>query len=167
MKKWIRQWIPVLGIAFVLNLGIRAYVAEAMSVPTESMLPTIQVHDRVIVEKMLWLTKLKHGDIVVFRPTVSGEEGKRFVKRLIGLPGDTVEIKNGQLYRNDQPVEESYIPEPMTYNFGPVTVPERHYFFLGDNRNVSYDAHLWPDPFIPEERLVGKVLFELPTHLLY
>ncbi|AIQ63637.1 Signal peptidase I S [compost metagenome] len=165
-KKLIREWVPTLLVAVLLSLLIRSYVAEAMSVPTDSMVPTIQVDDRLIVEKMLWATTLKHGDIVVFHPPVAGET-KLYVKRLIGLPGDTIEIKDGALYRNGAKVEEPYLNAKMNYVFGPVTVPTDHYFFLGDNRNVSYDAHLWDTPFVEKDKLIGKVVLELPFHKLF
>lgn len=72
MKKFLKQWVPSILIGVVLSLFIRTYVAEAMRVPTDSMDPTIEVNDRLVVEKMLWLTTLKHGDIVVFIPPVEG-----------------------------------------------------------------------------------------------
>jgi signal peptidase I len=131
------------------------------------MIPTIQIHDRLIVEKMLWMTNLNHGDIVVFHPPVVGEESSRFVKRLIGLPGDVIEIKDGSLYRNNVKIIEPYINQQMDYNFGPVTVPENNFFFLGDNRNSSFDSHAWETPFVQRDKLVGKVILELPTHLLF
>lgn len=161
MTKFLKQWVPSIVIGVVLSLFIRTYVAEAMRVPTESMVPTIEVNDRLVVEKMLWLTTLKHGDIVVFTPPVQDEVQKRYVKRLIGMPGDTVEIKDGSLIRNGEIVDEPYLKEPMTYTFGPVTVPAEHYFFLGDNRNVSFDAHLWPTPFVAKDKLIGKVIADV------
>ena len=167
MKKVIKQWIPSLLIAIVISLFVRTFVVEAMRVPTGSMIPTIQIHDRVIVEKMLWMTKLEHGDIIVFSPPVEGEENNKFVKRLIGLPGDIIEIKNGYLYRNNERINETYINEKMNYTYGPIQVPENNYFFLGDNRNDSFDSHLWETPFVNKDKLYGKVLAEIPTHLLF
>lgn len=163
MKKIVKQWAPSIIIAIVLSLFIRTYVAEAMRVPTGSMIPTIKINDHLIVEKLMWLTSLKHGDIIVFNPPFGTD---RYVKRLIGLPGDTIEIKNGELYRNHALVVESYIHEKMNYSFGPITVPEDHYFFLGDNRNNSFDAHLWDIPFVDKKELIGKVLLGIPTHYL-
>jgi signal peptidase I len=160
MKKFLKQWVPSILIGVVLSLFIRTYVAEAMRVPTNSMDPTIEVNDRLVVEKMLWLTTLKHGDIVVFIPPVEGEQ-KKYVKRLMGLPGDTIEINDGALFRNGEKIDEPYLKETMNYTFGPVTVPADHYFFLGDNRNVSYDAHLWPTPFVAKDKLIGKMLVDL------
>lgn len=161
MTKNTKQWAPSIVIALVLSLFIRAYVAEAVRVPSGSMIPTIQINDYLIIEKMMWLTKPKHGDIIVFFPPTSND---RYVKRLIGLPGDTIEVKNGELYRNQEPVDEPYINEKMTYTFGPVLVPEDDYLFLGDNRNTSNDSHAWSTPFVHEDQLIGKVILELPTH---
>jgi signal peptidase I len=162
MKKALKQYLPTIVVTLVISLFVRTYIAEAMRVPTESMVPTIHINDHVVVEKVMRMTKLEHGDIVVFVPPV---ENKRYVKRLIGLPGDVIEIKNGSLYRNDELVIEPYINEEMNYSYGPVTVPDDQYFFLGDNRNISYDSHLWAEPFIKEEDIIGKVLLEIPTHL--
>lgn len=161
MKKFLKQWVPSIAIGIILSLFIRTYVAEAMRVPTDSMVPTIEVNDRLVVDKMLWNSTLKHGDLVVFHPPVAEAAHKRYVKRLIGLPGDVIEIKDSTLYRNHEAVDEPYLREKMTYTFGPVTVPADHYFFLGDNRNVSYDGHLWSTPFVAKDQLVGKVLFDV------
>ncbi|QUL57272.1 signal peptidase I [Paenibacillus tritici] len=161
MRKFLKQWVPSIAIGIILSLFIRTYVAEAMRVPTGSMIPTIEINDRLVVDKMLWNSSLKHGDIVVFHPPVTGEEHTRYVKRLIGLPGDTIEIKEGTLYRNHEEIAEPYLQEAMTYTFGPVTVPADHYFFLGDNRNVSFDGHLWDTPFVGKDQLIGKVLFDV------
>ncbi|MBG9735469.1 signal peptidase I [Paenibacillus alvei] len=162
MWKSFKQWIPSILIAVCLSLFIKAYVAEAMSVPTGSMIPTIEKKDHLIVEKMMWLTSLQNGDIVVFHSPVAEE---RYVKRLIGLPGDRIEVKNGKLYRNDAPVDEPYIQEKMNYSYGPITVPQDYYFFLGDNRNNSYDSHLWAKPFVKKDEIIGKVLAIVPTHV--
>ncbi|TVX96320.1 signal peptidase I [Cohnella terricola] len=167
MKKFIKQWIPSFAIALLLSLFIKTYVADAMRVPTGSMIPTIQIHDRIVVGKMMWMTKLDHGDIVVFHPPVAGETNSRFVKRLIGLPGDVIEIKDGVLFRNQEKIDEPYIKEKMNYSYGPTQVPDNSYFFLGDNRNLSFDSHAWETPFVDRDQLIGKVIFDIPTHLLF
>lgn len=163
MLKWARQWLPTIAIAVVISLFIRTYVAEAMKVPSGSMIPTIQINDHLLVEKLMWFSELDYEDIVVFYPP---SDENKYVKRLIGLPGDTIEVRGGELYRNGEIVHEPYINERMTYEFGPVTVPEGNYLFLGDNRNISYDAHLWETPFVAEDQIVGKVLFDIPTHYI-
>ncbi|ASA20824.1 signal peptidase I [Paenibacillus donghaensis] len=162
--KFLKQWVPSIVIGIVISLFVRTYVAEAMRVPTGSMIPTIQINDHLIVEKMLWASSLEHGDIIVFnhKPSVA-EERMRLVKRLIGLPGDTVEVKEGVLYRNGAQVDEPYLQLTMDYDFGPVTVPAAHYFFMGDNRNISYDGHLWENKFVSEDELVGKVIAEFSS----
>lgn len=167
MKNILKQWVPSFVLALAVSLLVRTYVVEAMEVPSGSMLPTIQIHDRVVVEKLLRISKLEHGDLVVFHPPIPGQEDERFVKRLIGLPGDMIEVKDGSLYRNGEKVEEPYFSGRMNYSYGPVTVPEENYFFLGDNRNDSYDSHAWPTPFVKKEKLVGKVLVDIPLHVLY
>lgn len=159
VKRWIREWVPSIVIAVVLALLVNTYVAQAMKVPSGSMLPTIQLGDRLIVEKMVGLTDFQHGDIVVFWPPIDGNKD-RFVKRLIGLPGDTIQIKDGALYRNGEKVDEPYVHEKMTYTYGPVTVPPDHYFFLGDNRNNSMDSHMWQKtPFVDKKDVIGKAVF--------
>lgn len=167
MKRFLRQWVPTFIIAIVASLVVRTYIVEAMVVPSGSMLPTIQIHDRVVVEKVMPLTSLHHGDIIVFRPPVQVEGYERFVKRLIGLPGDLIEVKEGFLFRNNEKVYEGYIKERMSYDFGPVSVPEGKYFFLGDNRNDSFDSHAWETPFVEKKALIGKVILNIPTHYLY
>ncbi len=167
MKRFLKQWLPSLAIVIIISLVVRTYIAEAMVVPSGSMIPTIKIHDRIIVEKVMPITELHHGDIVVFYPPVKIEGVKKLVKRLIGMPGDIIEIKDGSLYRNNVRITEPYIMEPMDYNYGPVRVPENEYFFLGDNRNDSFDSHLWEIPFVEKKKLIGKVLFNIPTHYLF
>ncbi|TVY05498.1 signal peptidase I [Paenibacillus cremeus] len=159
IKRWVREWVPALAIAGIISFSFNTYVAQGMTIPSGSMLPTIQLDDKVFVEKMVSLTDFQFGDIVVFYPPLPGHENEKFIKRLIGLPGDTIEIKNGQLIRNGSVVDEPYVKERMTYSFGPVTVPQNQYLFLGDNRNDSLDAHLWPTPFVDKSKIVGKAMF--------
>jgi signal peptidase I len=131
-------------------------------IPSESMVPTLQKGDRIFVnplEKEL----PKVGNIVVFKPTEqlkkldedsAKQDNVYYVKRLIATPGETVRIENGIVYINDRPLSENYIAEPPEYKWGPQTVPEDSYFVLGDNRNDSFDSHLWG--FLPKEYLFGK-----------
>lgn len=160
VKRWIKEWVPTLAIAVIVSFTFNTYVAQGMKVPTGSMLPTIQLDDKILVEKMVKLTDFQFGDIVVFYPPLPDQADQRFVKRLIGLPGDTIEIKEGALIRNGQKVDEPYLKEKMNYTYGPITVPENKYFFLGDNRNESLDSHLWATtPFVDKDKLIGKVMF--------
>ncbi|MDF2670641.1 MAG: type signal peptidase-like protein [Paenibacillus sp.] len=160
LKKLVKEWLTPLAIAIILSILVQTYVAQAVKVPTGSMLPSIQVNDRLIMEKMVDFTTWEHGDIVVFNHDANDGKGTvRYVKRLIGLPGDTIEIRNGVLYRNGEQAAEAYLSVNMNYSFGPIQVPDEQYFFLGDNRNNSYDGHLWPNRFVPESELLGKVIF--------
>ncbi|MDJ0724983.1 MAG: signal peptidase I [Prochloraceae cyanobacterium] len=152
------EWIKTLGLAFVLAIGIRTFVAEARYIPTGSMIPTLEINDRLLVEKVTFrFREPKRGDIVVFSAT---EELQRrgyeddFIKRIIGLSGEKIEVKNGQVYVNDRPLAEKYILSPPEYRYGPVIVPDDEYLVLGDNRNNSSDSHDWG--FVPRSNLIGR-----------
>ncbi|MNI50828.1 Signal peptidase I S [compost metagenome] len=158
IKSILKEWLPSIAIALVVSFLFNSYVAQAMKVPTGSMLPTIQLNDRIIVGKMKALIDYNFGDIIVFWPPIANNSD-RYVKRLIGLPGDTIEIKQGALYRNGDRVDEPYLKEEIRYTFNKVTVPDGHYLFLGDNRNASEDSHLWEQgPFVAEKDIIGKAI---------
>ncbi len=146
-------------IAFFTTVSWRVFVIEARYIPSGSMLPTLEIHDRVIVNKASYiLTKPNRGDIIVFQPTPQLRQlnfNDVFIKRLIGLPGETVEVKGGRVYINNKPLGENYIAEPPDYQYGPVVVPDNNYLVLGDNRNNSYDSHYWG--FVAKENIVGQV----------
>jgi len=137
---------------------IRSFVAEARYIPSGSMLPTLQINDRLIIDKWSYRSQSpQRGDIVLFSPTEALKQQNfkdAFISRLIGIPGDKVEVKGGKVYVNNQPLEENYIEDAPNYQFGPVTVPANSYFVLGDNRNNSYDSHYWG--FVPRENIMGK-----------
>lgn len=156
---WIEA-LKTIGMSAILALGIRTFVAEARYIPSGSMLPTLEINDRLIVDKLGYHFKdPKRGDIVVFKPTAKLEEENfkdAFIKRVIGLPGDKVKVKAGVVYVNDIPLEEQYIEEEPDYEYGPVTVPENEYLVLGDNRNNSYDSHYWG--FVPREHIIGQAV---------
>ncbi|MCR1897575.1 signal peptidase I [Irregularibacter muris] len=159
MKKWIVEWIPSILIALVLSLILQTYIAQAVTIPSASMVPTLSISDKLIINKMVKPDNLKFGDIVVFFSPIEDSQEERLIKRVIGLEGDVIEVKEGHLFRNGQKVEEPYLAQPINYEFGPITVPEDNFLFLGDNRNISYDSHLWPSPFIPKEKIIGKAIF--------
>lgn len=157
---WL-EGIKTLGVSLVLALGIRTFVAEARYIPSGSMLPTLQINDRLIIDKVSYgFNSPQRGDIVVFNPTTTLEEQNfhdAFIKRVIGLPGDKVQVKGGKVYVNDTPLRENYIEAPPNYQWGPVIVPTHSYLVLGDNRNNSYDSHYWG--FVPRDRIIGRAVF--------
>jgi signal peptidase I len=104
---------------------------------------------------------LQRGDIVVFTPPPESNLRKILIKRLIGMPGDRIEIRRGKLFRNGETVEEDYIKEPMKYRMKEFVVPEGKLFFLGDNRNISNDGHIWANPFVDYESVIGKAVFRV------
>lgn len=133
---------------------------EARYIPSGAMLPTLQINDRLLVDKQIYQSQApKRGDIVVFQPTQALRQQNfqtAFIKRIIGLPGETVEIKNGKVFVNNRPLVEKYIAEPPRYRYGAVKVPANAYFMLGDNRNNSYDSHYWG--FVPRSLIIGKAI---------
>ncbi|MBD2544556.1 MULTISPECIES: signal peptidase I [Planktothricoides] len=156
---WLES-LKTIVLSGILAIGIRTFVAEARYIPSGSMLPTLEINDRLIIDKLGYRFKdPQRGDIVVFSPTPALQKENfkdAFIKRVIGLPGDTVEVKGGKVYVNDQPLQEQYIQEQPNYDYGPVVVPENQYLVLGDNRNNSYDSHYWG--FVPRENIIGQAV---------
>ncbi|MEC4816739.1 MAG: signal peptidase I, partial [Scytonema sp. PMC 1069.18] len=153
--------IKTISLSLILALGIRTFVAEARYVPSGSMEPTIQPGDRLIVDKISYdFTSPQRGDIVVFNPTKTLQEDNfhdAFIKRVIGLPGDKVEVTNGKVYINGLPIKENYIEAKPDYKWGPKTIPANSYLVLGDNRNDSFDSHYWG--FVPRNKIIGRAIF--------
>ena len=157
---WLES-IKTLGLSLFLAFGIRTFIAEARYIPSGSMLPTLQINDRLIIDKISYdFSNPKRGDIVVFNPTKTLEAEnfhEAFIKRVIGLPGDKVEVKNGKVYVNNLLIKENYLEARPDYQWGPVVVPASSYLVLGDNRNDSYDSHYWG--FVPRQNIIGKAMF--------
>src|SRR4028119_1125734 len=122
---WIGELGRTVALSVILALGIRTFVAEARWIPSESMVPTLKVYDKLIVDKLSYhFTNPQRGDIVVFSPTdnIMRENPNlkdAFIKRVIGLPGEKVEVKGGRVYINDQPLRENYIEALPEYKYGP------------------------------------------------
>ncbi|MEM8806784.1 MAG: signal peptidase I [Cyanobacteria bacterium P01_G01_bin.38] len=166
---WVEA-VQTIGLSVVLALGIRQFVAEARYIPSGSMEPTLQINDRLVVEKISYhFNPPGRGDIVVFWPPEelfpAGKRRDAFIKRVIGLPGDVVEVTDGTVFVNDDPLDERYIKAPPNYQWGPEEVPDEAYLVLGDNRNSSYDSHAWG--FVPKENIIGRavVRFWPPSRL--
>lgn len=157
---WI-EGLQTIGLSVILAFGIRHFVAEARYIPSGSMEPTLQINDRLVVEKVsYYINPPQRGDIIVFYPPENlfpkSKRRDAFIKRVIGLPGDQVEITDGRVYVNGEPLEEGYIKAPPNYEWGPKVVPDESYLVLGDNRNSSYDSHEWG--YVPRENIIGKAV---------
>ena len=159
---WRSWWdnSQLVVVALILALLIRTFVAEPRFIPSDSMVPTLQVGDRLVIEKLSYrFHPPGTGDIVVFEPPSQlqllgyGKE-QAFIKRVIGRPGQVVQIAEGQVYVDQQPLTEPYIAEPPDYAWGPQQVPENCVFVMGDNRNNSNDSHVWG--FLPQQNIIGR-----------
>lgn len=163
---WQQLWqsqkenLGLLLLAAILAFVIRGWIAEPRFIPSDSMLPTLHVGDRLIVEKVSYqLHPPQPGDIVVFQPPpVLQQAGYRadqaFIKRVIAQPGQTVQVRQGQVFVDGQPLTEPYLAEPPAYEWGPYEVPEGGLFVMGDNRNNSNDSHIWG--FLPTSNVIGR-----------
>ncbi len=180
-KALIREYGESLLIAFVLAMVIRSFVVQAFKIPTGSMIPTLIEGDRILVNKFIYrFTLPKRGETIVFKyPEPVGEinilgfkfdKEVAFIKRLIGLPNERLEIKNGRIYVNDLEVSDPRINSRIYYNRGEygdvnqtITVPEHSLYVLGDNSGNSRDSRYWG--FVPEKNLIGKaILIYWPLH---
>ncbi|PMB47041.1 signal peptidase I [Fischerella thermalis CCMEE 5330] len=154
------ETIKTIGLSLVLAFGVRTFVAEARYIPSGSMEPTLQINDRLIIDKVSYdFISPQRGDVIVFNPTKklrSENYHEAFIKRVIGLPGETIEVKNGLVYINGSPLKENYLEAKPDYQWGPVIVPNNSYLVLGDNRNNSYDSHHWG--FVPRNIIIGRAI---------
>jgi signal peptidase I len=143
--------------AAVLSLLIITFVVQAFYIPSGSMEPTLMINDRILVAKFLYrFEPISRTDVIVFRYPLNPQ--RDFVKRVIGLPGDRVQLKDGIVYVNGQRLsEKGYTIKPDFGNYGPVTVPSGQYFVLGDNRNNSEDSRFFG--YVPRANIIGKALF--------
>ncbi len=171
-KSVLREYAEALAIALVLALIIRTFIVQAYKIPSGSMLQTLQIGDHLLVNKFLYGLKNPFndsyiiegqdpqiGDIIVF--PYPNDPSVDYIKRIVGTPGDTIEVRNKQLFRNNVPVQEAYIQhsqpnviQPGRDNFGPVTVPADKFFVMGDNRDDSLDSRFWG--FVDRRAIHGK-----------
>jgi signal peptidase I len=160
--KLIRENLQIIAIALVLAFLIRTFIAEPRYIPSDSMLPTLEQGDRLVVEKVSYhFHPPQHGDIVVFEPPAQlqlqgYQKDQAFIKRVIGTSGDIISVEDGVLYRNHQPQTENYILESPRYTLLPVRVPADRLLVMGDNRNNSNDSHIWG--FLPQENVIGRAV---------
>jgi signal peptidase I len=181
-KSTAREYFESICIAVILALFIRTFVVQAFKIPTGSMENNLLIGDHLLVNKfgptaglvekiVLPIDDIQRRDVVVFK--YPEEPERDFIKRVIGLPGETIEMRNKKIYVNGQPLEEPYVfflePPAMSQpgdadftdfdvrrQYGPVTVPANHYFVMGDNRDNSQDSRYWG--FLPREYIKGKAL---------
>lgn len=178
--KQFRDTIEAVVVALLLAFVIRAFIVQAFKIPSGSMLETLQIGDHLLVSKFaydvrlpsnIWLDTTdgkvlarvgepERGDICVFK--YPEDESKDFIKRVIGLPGETIEIRNKVVFINGEPIDEPYVEHkdptynPMRDDFGPFTIPQDEYFMLGDNREGSHDSRFWGT--VKRSKIVGKAL---------
>jgi len=173
-KSVIREWIESIVIAFILAMIIRTFVVQAFKIPTGSMRPTLLEGDIILVNKFIYGAKVPfidwrfpalkqpdRGDVIVF--VYPQNPKKDFIKRLVGLGGDTIEIKNGTVYVNNRPLLDPAFDQRYYYNRGRFTqegqkviVPEDSYFVLGDNSASSQDSRYWG--FVPAKNIIGEAM---------
>jgi len=176
-KSRLRENVEAIVIAIILALFIRTFIIQAFKIPSGSMIPTLLVGDHILVNKFIYGVRIpymeepiipieepKHGDVIVFEYPV--EPDKDFIKRVIGIPGDVIQIKNKKIFVNNKPLKHDHgiytdphiLPAQISPrdNFGPVTVPPNKYFVMGDNRDNSYDSRFWG--FVDDSELKGKAL---------
>ena len=178
-KSTIREYAESIAIAILLALIIRAFVVQAFKIPSGSMKPTLQIGDHILVNKFLYGVKFRvpftalnytlipigqpqRQDVIVFIYPVDPD--KDFIKRVIGLPGDTVQLINKKVYINQQPLadpsgvhSDQNVIGPLEQprdNLGPIQVPPDKYFVMGDNRDESYDSRYWG--FVDQKAIIGK-----------
>ncbi|MDP3732492.1 MAG: signal peptidase I [Candidatus Omnitrophota bacterium] len=173
-KSIVREWVESILVAFILAMVIRTFVIQAFKIPTGSMRTTLLEGDLILVNKFIYGAKVpfadlnlpalrqpNRGDVIVFIYPESPK--KDFIKRLVGLPGETVEIKNGTVYINDKPLLDSLFNQRYYYNRGEfgqegrkIKMPEDDFFVLGDNSASSQDSRYWG--FVPRKNILGEAL---------
>ena len=174
-KSTFREYAEAAAIAILLALFIRTFVVQAFKIPSESMKPTLLIGDHILVNKFIYGIKIpfihttlipihepKRDDVIVFIYPV--DKSKDFIKRVIGLPGDKVEMIDRKIYINGRPYDDKYgyytsnelkrNNPGAKYGFGPTIIPENNYFVMGDNRDHSYDSRFWGT--VPSESIKGK-----------
>ncbi len=163
IKKEILEWIKVFALAIVFAFVITQFIKPTL-VRGDSMYSTLEEGDYLIINRMAYKFKEpQRGDIIVFKSDLQQDDGttKDLVKRVIGIPGDTVKIENGKVYVNGEELVEPYLDEDITSGEVDTVVPEDCVFVLGDNREISLDSRYADVGFISESDILGKVFIRL------
>lgn len=154
----VLEFVRLFAVMFIIMYAMMHYVVVNATIPSESMENTLEIGDRLFANRLAYLQDdPERFDIIIFK--YPDNEKKLYIKRIIGLPGEKVEIKSGKVYINDSetPLDDSFCKEePRVEDFGPYQVPEDSYFVLGDNRNRSEDSRYWVNTFVKREKIVGK-----------
>lgn len=151
------------AISLFVALVVRSFLLEPRYIPSLSMFPTFQVGDQLFVDKISHINKnYQKRDVVVFKPTaeyiVNTGSTEALIKRIVATAGDTVEVRDHRLYVNGIEQEESYVNDYPDYSMPPTVVPSGMLLVLGDNRNHSYDSHVWG--FLPEKNVIGRAVLK-------
>jgi signal peptidase I len=152
----VLEFLVILLVSFALVFGfVRPFVVEAFYIPSESMIPTLQIGDRVLVNKFIYrFTEPKRGDVVVFESVEGGNED--LIKRVVGVPGDEISVRRGKLFVNGELRRQPYVNKrfPDRSFFAPTTVPKGHVFVMGDNRANSRDSRFFGP--VPKVKIEGE-----------
>ncbi|MCR5650367.1 MAG: signal peptidase I [Lachnospiraceae bacterium] len=156
--KEIIEWVGVIVAALAISFAVNTFLIVNATVPSSSMERTIMAHDRIIGSRLSYLFgDPERGDIIIFKNP--DNEEILYIKRLIGMPGETVEIYDGRVFIDGSPLYEPYLEVTTLGEFGPYKVPEGSYFMMGDNRNDSADSRYWTHTYLSREGIVGKAQF--------
>jgi signal peptidase I len=162
-KRQAIEWAILVAAALIIAIVIKTFLFQAFYIPSASMDPTLKVDDRVLVNKLSYhLHSVHRGDIVVFKapPEERTEKIKDLVKRVIGLPGNTIEARDGQVYIDDRRLKEPYLPKGMrTEDLPKTVVPAGHYFMMGDNRVASSDSRVFGP--IARSTIIGRAFVKM------
>ena len=161
LKREIISYAVILLVAVVSALLINNFVIFNAAIPSASMEPAISKGDRILGFRLAYeFSSPERGDIVIFsHKCYEATEEETLIKRIVGLPGETILIEDGVLYINGEVYEEDYLSEAMTGSFGPYEVPEGQYFVMGDNRNISNDSRYWDSHFVAFNEIIARAAF--------
>ena len=163
------EWFVYIALSILMAIFINKFIILNANIPTGSMEKTIMTGDKLFVYRLSYVfRKPKRFDIAVFKfPDAPPDHDILYIKRIIGLPGEKIEIKDGRVYINDSqtPLKDDFVKEEPLGDYGPYYVPEGSYFMLGDNRNNSLDSRFWHNPFVKKKDLIGKPIFRYSPKL--